>query len=193
MRSLIISALLLAAIASSDCARADAPTTTLNGKEKHVTNHAVVQNVIADKVKSFAYGDVQLRPGLFEQRFLLNRDYLLCLSNDSLLYLYRKQAGLPTPGKPYGGWCTVEGTQWPHNGEFQCDYLSALARSYVECGDERLKAQADEFVAGLAACQQPNGAIYAGAVSEDRIFYYTMDKWLKGLDAAHRCLGNQEG
>jgi uncharacterized protein len=60
------------------------------------------------------------------------------------------------------------------------------------CGDQRLKSRADEFVAGLAACQRPNGAIYAGAVSEKRIFYYVIDKWLKGLANAQRLLGNRQ-
>jgi len=162
------------------------------GREAPMAANTAVAEVVLSKVQVFDYRDVRLEPGLFQERFDLNRDYLLCLNNDSLLYMFRLKAGLPTPGVPYGGWCTVEGTQWPHNGQFQCDYLLALARSYVACGDERLKAKADAFVAGLAECQQPNGAIYAGDVSEDDIMYYTVDKWLKGLDQAHRCLGNEQ-
>lgn len=33
-----------------------------------------------------------------------NLEYLLMLDTDNLVWSFRKQAGLPTPGKPYGGW-----------------------------------------------------------------------------------------
>ena len=33
-----------------------------------------------------------------------NLEYLLMLDIDSLLWSFRKTAGLPTPGTPYGGW-----------------------------------------------------------------------------------------
>ncbi len=189
-RSVVIAvALVLLCLAS---ARGGAPlvnddTPTTNGQSTQAVPLAV-----PSEVEAFARTEVKLRPGLLAERFSLNRDYLLSLSNDSLLYIFRKKAGLPTPGRPYGGWCTVEGTQWPHNGQFQCDYLSALAISYAACGDERLKSQANEFVAGLAACQRANGAIHAGGVDEDRIFYYTVDKWLKGLADTQHLLGNRE-
>jgi uncharacterized protein len=176
-------ALPLIAVALGVCAYAMADDNAIDSASR---------KIVPDKVEPFAPGAVKCRPGLLAQRFALNRDYLLSLNNDSLLYFFRKQAGLPTPGKPYGGWCTVEGAQSPHNGEFQCDYLSALAITYAACGDQRLKSQADEFVAGLAACQKPNGAIYAGGVSEDHLFYYMIDKWLKGLANAQHLLGNQQ-
>lgn len=49
--------------------------------------------------------DVRLDPDSFHGRAQqTNLEYLLLLEADSLLWSFRKTAGLPTPGKPYGGW-----------------------------------------------------------------------------------------
>ena len=53
-------------------------------------------------LESFAYGDVSLKPGLFKERFDLNRRYLAALDNDSLLYPFRFEAVLPYPGARLG-------------------------------------------------------------------------------------------
>jgi uncharacterized protein len=181
MKTTVILSLVTAALGIGACAMADDNAVD-----------PVVRQIVPNKVEPFAPGAVKCRSGLLAERFALNRDYLLSLSNDSMLYIFRKQAGLPTPGKPYGGWCSIEGAHWSKNGEFQCDYLSALAISYAACGDKRLKSQANEFVVGLAACQQPDGAIYSGNVSEKHLFFYTIDKWLKGLANAQHLLGNRQ-
>ena len=204
MHTRAIFIMLFAAFVGPGITCADDVRLNQGAMSRHVTDPTVVPNIIRNAVQPFSYADVDLQPGLLQQRSLLNTEYLLTLSNDSLLYLFRSAAGLPTPGKPYGGWCAVpelSGTpQWPHNGHFQGYYLSALARTYAASGDIRLKVQADEFIAGLAACQKPNGTLYCGAYMKDgdptspKMGYllYDLDKWLKALDLARRCLGNDQ-
>lgn len=56
-------------------------------------------------LKEVPLEDVRLDPDSFHGRAQqTNLEYLLLLEPDSLLWSFRKTAGLPTPGKPYGGW-----------------------------------------------------------------------------------------
>lgn len=49
--------------------------------------------------------DVRLDPNsVHGQAQQTNMEYLLLLDLDSLVWSFRKQAGLETPGTPYGGW-----------------------------------------------------------------------------------------
>lgn len=59
----------------------------------------------ANFLKEVSLHDVRLDPdsihGMAQQT---NLEYLLILDVDRLVWSFRKQAGLPTPGNPYGGW-----------------------------------------------------------------------------------------
>lgn len=56
-------------------------------------------------LKEVPLEDVKLDPdSLHGKAQQTNLEYLLLLNNDNLLWSFRKTAGLPTPGKPYGGW-----------------------------------------------------------------------------------------
>ena len=73
----------------------------------------------------------------------LNNEYLLSLPVDRLLWSFRRTAGLPTPGQPYGAWESAEGGDYPDpatptrtlRGHFVGHLLSALAMGYAATGD----------------------------------------------------------
>ncbi len=106
------------------------------------------------KLEPFALSQVRLLDGPCLTAQQADMRYLLELEPDRLLYAYRQSAGLPTPGKPSGGW---EAPDFPIRGSFLGHYLSACAQMYASTGDETLKAKADALVAELARCQQAFG------------------------------------
>lgn len=56
-------------------------------------------------LKPVSLHDVRLNQGsIHAQAQRTNLEYLLMLNVDRLLWSFRKTAGLPTPGTPYGGW-----------------------------------------------------------------------------------------
>lgn len=58
-----------------------------------------------DFLKEVSLHDVKLDPSSLHWRAQqTNLEYLLMLNVDSLLWSFRKTAGLPTPGKAYEGW-----------------------------------------------------------------------------------------
>jgi len=154
-------------------------------------------------MEPFDYGEVKLKPGLFQQRFDVNRQYLYSLSNDSLLFPFRFEALLPTPGQPFGEW---EAPTRRVRGHFFGHYLSACARTYATSGDEEIKAKADHLVAELAKCQEVNGNGYAGPIPErylERVEqcgpdsyvwcpYYMIHKTLMGCYEMYKYAGNQQ-
>jgi len=101
--------------------------------------------------------NVRLLPGPFQHAMELDRAYLLSLDPDRLLYSFRLNAGLPSTAKPYGGWMTPGRTSCA---EFVGHYLSARALMYASTGDERLRQNANQVVAGFAPCQEKLGTGY---------------------------------
>ena len=74
--------------------------------------------------------------------------YLLSLEPDRLLWAFRANAGLPTPGQPYGGWedpgCEVRG-------QFLGHWLTAMSMLYRSNGEflsEESAFDARVFVSG---------------------------------------------
>ena len=56
-------------------------------------------------LKEVPLGDVRLLEGsIHAQAQKTNLEYLFMLDVDRLIWSFRKTAGLPTPGTPYGGW-----------------------------------------------------------------------------------------
>jgi len=83
-------------------------------KEEEQHNWAVMYKVMKNLgvfkppegiLKEVSLHDVTLHPDSIHARAqLTNLEYLLMLDVDRLLWSFRKTAGLPTPGTPYGGW-----------------------------------------------------------------------------------------
>ncbi len=79
--------------------------------------------------------DVELTPGSpFWKSLTLNTEYMLALDPDRLLWTFRKNAGLPTPGDPF-----VQSWEDPNcevRGQFMGHYLSACATLGRQTGTE---------------------------------------------------------
>ena len=156
---------------------------------------------IAWKVEPFPMTQVRLLDGPFRTAMDVNQRYLHSLPNDRLLYMFRKTAGLPAPGEPFGGWEEPASELRGHltGGH----YLSASALMYASTGDEDLKKKADALVAELAKCQAAMSGGYLGAYPTefyDRLRnyqkvwapFYTYHKIMAGhLDMYVHC-GNEQ-
>ncbi|MBV8631106.1 MAG: glycoside hydrolase family 127 protein [Silvibacterium sp.] len=160
-----------------------------------------VREQVAWIAEPFLLTDVRLLPGLFYDQQEINRAYLHSLDNDSLLWSFRKTAGLPTPGSYYGGW---EAPDCELRGHFNGGhYLSAVALTYAGTGDDALRDKGNALVAELAKCQAANRNGYLSAYPEDffdrlrreqQVWapFYTLHKILAGhLDMYVYC-GNQQ-
>lgn len=151
-------------------------------------------------VAAFDLHDVRLLDGPCKVAQEANRRYLHALDADRLLWNFRQNAGLPTPGQPLGGW---EKPDVEVRGHFTGHYLSACALMYASTGDEELKARGDKIVAELAKCQQALGGGYLSAFPAsfwDRLErdaapwapYYTIHKIMAGLFDMYSLCGNRQ-
>lgn len=160
-------------------------------------------------IEQFDLQDVQLLEGPFRQAMRANSAWLLSLDSDRLLSWYRKEAGLESKAKVYGGWESqgIAGHSLGH-------YLSACARMYRTTGDEEFLRRVDYIVQELAACQQAGGDGFLGAMPRGReIFaevskgdirsagfdlngswvpWYNLHKLYQGLIDAYLYCGNEE-
>ena len=108
--------------------------------------------------QSLKYDRVLLSPGMMQQRFKLNRKYMMSLSNENLLQNFYSEAGLwAPPQKPvdcHWGW---ESPTSQVRGHFLGHWLSGAAMIWAQTADAEIKAKADYIVAELARCQSENG------------------------------------
>jgi DUF1680 family protein len=126
-----------------------------------------------DRIRSraFDYAGVRLRDSRWKRQVDGAREFYLNLSDDDILYGFRKRAGLRSPGKPLGGWCredsaTVFG-QW----------LSGLARLYRATGDTAARDKAAVLMTEWAKTLPADG--------NSRMRHYTFDKLACGLLDMH--------
>ncbi|XP_009767360.1 uncharacterized protein [Nicotiana sylvestris] len=145
--------------------------------------------------------DVRLEPnsihGIAQQT---NLEYLLLLDVDSLVWSFRKTAGLDTPGQPYGGW---EGPNVELRGHFVGHYLSASAQMWASTHNDSLKQKMSAVVSALSDCQEKMGSGYLSAFPSelfDRFEaikpvwapYYTIHKILAGLLDQYMLAGSDQ-
>ncbi|MBR0400428.1 MAG: glycoside hydrolase family 127 protein [Mogibacterium sp.] len=154
---------------------------------------------------------IRLLPGTpFYDRQRDMNIFLLSQDADSMLYNFRKAAGLPTHGaKPMQGWdadeCKLKGHTTGH-------YMSGLALAYAATGDVKFKNKLDYIVAGLAECQSAFASMegikpgFLSAYSEEQFDlleqgtpypeiwapYYTLDKIMSGLLDAYDLADNKQ-
>ncbi|UCH35056.1 MAG: glycoside hydrolase family 127 protein [Armatimonadota bacterium] len=153
------------------------------------------------RLTPFSPAQVRLLDGPCKAAQEADRRYLHALDLDRLLYPFRLNAGLDTPGEPLGGW---EAPTVEVRGHFPGHYLSACARMYASTGDEELKATANAMVAELAKCQEALGGGYLSAFPAeywDRLErmdsppwapYYVIHKIMAGLFDVYALCGNQQ-
>ena len=149
------------------------------------------------------------------RRTKLNAEYLLAMDTGSLLYNYRKEAGLSTKDAvPLGGW---ENPNWHFRGHFMGHCITACARAALILKDidpeiaRRLERKAEELVDGLEECQKANDKKeahpgYLAAVESSMlddlenlhftgvftVVYYGIHKTMCGLLDAWTLLGNEK-
>ncbi|HEU5102140.1 MAG TPA: beta-L-arabinofuranosidase domain-containing protein [Roseiflexaceae bacterium] len=157
-----------------------------------------------DKLTPISPRRVRLLPSMFQERFKLNRAYVMSLQNANLLQNYYLEAALESfrqkPEDIHWGW---EAPTCQLRGHFLGHWLSGAAQIYAATGDAEAKAKADAIVAELARCQQANGGEWAGSIPEkylDRIVagqriwapHYTLHKTLMGLYDMYALAGNDQ-
>ncbi|GMN26437.1 hypothetical protein TIFTF001_001291 [Ficus carica] len=154
-----------------------------------------------DVLKEVSLHDVRLDPNSPHGRAQqTNLEYLLMLDVDNLVWSFRKTAGLPTPGKPYGGW---EAPDIELRGHFVGHYLSATAQMWASTHNDSLKEKMSAVVSYLSVCQQKMGTGYLSAFPSelfDRFEdirpvwapYYTIHKILAGLLDQYTLAGNDQ-
>src|ERR1017187_7481402 len=160
---------------------------------------------VARATEPFPLTDVRLLDGPFRDAMLRDQKYLLSLDPDRFLFNFRKNVGLESSARPYGGWdapdCEQRGTVFGH-------YLTACAQMYASTGDAEFKRRVDESVAGLAICQSNsvNAGFHAGFLSAfpesfiDRVEnrqpvwapWYALHKIMAALLAANQLCGNEQ-
>ena len=196
LRQLSVFAAVAALLIPAGAARADAP----------VLPSLIVSNKVELSAEAFDLADVQLLDSPFKTAMELNAKYLLSLSPDRFLSLFRKGAGLTPKAPNYGGW------ESPESGAGRClgHYLSALSLQYRATGDVHFKARIDYIVDELATCQDAYGNGYIGALPEERevfarlaandgralyqsrVPWYVIHKLMAGLRDAYLLEGNQK-
>ena len=161
-------------------------------------------------LKSFELEKVHLLPGLFKERELVNRNYLMDLKMQGLLQNFYLEAGIVMPGlqvmenpetaELHWGW---EAPTCQLRGHFLGHWMSAAAVLSVTENDYELKAKLDKIVDELEKCQQLNGGKWIGSIPEkffdklEREEYvwspqYVMHKTLLGLLHAYQYAGNKK-
>jgi len=151
-------------------------------------------------------GDVQLSPGLFQNRFDLNRAYVESLKSEDLLQNHYFEAGLrggcidttdPSEGVQHGGW---ETPSCQVRGHFLGHWISAAARQFQTTGNMETKARVDYVIDELEACQQRNGGGWVFSIPEKYLYWvaagfrvavphYIVHKTLMGLFDAYKYAG----
>ena len=154
--------------------------------------------------QSMTPGSIALLPSLFQDRFRINRKYMMSLENDNLLQNHYFEAGLwsvsQKPKDCHWGW---ESPTCQLRGHFLGHWLSGAARIYAWAKDEEIKAKADYIVSELARCQVENGGEWAGPIPKKyfdwiargkRVWapHYTVHKTLMGLYDMYELAGNEQ-
>ena len=84
-------------------------------------------------IQAFPLSAVRLDNGsLFARAAELNRQYIMSLNVDSMLYTFRRNAGFPTPGENFAGSWEDPGCEV--RGQFMGHYLSATATLLSQTG-----------------------------------------------------------
>lgn len=153
----------------------------------------------ADFLREVSLHDVRLDPdSIYGKAQQTNLEYLLILDVDRLVWNFRNQAGLPTPGKPYGGWESEE-----LRGHFVGHYMSASALMWASTHNSTLHDKMTSVVNALYACQKKTGTGYLSAFPSelfDRFEdikpvwapYYTIHKIMAGLLDQYSIAGNSQ-
>ncbi|KAK9123466.1 hypothetical protein Sjap_013068 [Stephania japonica] len=152
-------------------------------------------------LKEMSLHDVRLDPDTIQGRGQqTNLEYLLLLDVDSLVWSFRKTAGLKPAGNPYGGW---EKPDCELRGHFVGHYLSATAKTWASTHNQTLYEKMNAVLSVLKECQDTMGTGYLSAFPTEEFDrfeaikavwapYYTIHKILAGLLDQYSYAGNSE-
>ncbi|HEY8362192.1 MAG TPA: beta-L-arabinofuranosidase domain-containing protein [Tissierellaceae bacterium] len=118
-------------------------------------------------INSFEYRNVVLKDSHWKKQFDTTVEYYLAIPNESLLYPFRKKAGLPSPGQPLAGWY---GTVPSIFGQI----LGAFSKMYRITEDYRIKEKALYLIKEWEKCVDKEPSL----LKNDS---YVFDKLLGGL------------
>ncbi|CAM0910021.1 unnamed protein product [Alopecurus aequalis] len=163
------------------------------------------QQAASSFLEEVSLHDVRLDPGdeVYGRAQQTNLEYLLLLDVDRLVWSFRRQAGLPAPGAPYGGWEHADGEL---RGHFVGHYMSAAAKMWASTHNGTLAGKMFAVVDALQECQQAaanGGTGYLSAFPAeffDRFEaikpvwapYYTIHKIMQGLLDQYTVAGNSK-
>ncbi len=169
-----------------------------------------------DLCKASRLNSVILRPGIFKDRFDVNLEYVMSLTNDNLLQNFYLEAGIKkdfhgtfrstmhgnsgTGDDKHWGW---ESPTCELRGHFLGHWLSAAAKIYGATGNLAVKLKADQIVSELKRCQEKNGNGWLGSFPEKYLTWmaqgqstwapqYTLHKTFMGLFDMYAFAGNEE-
>jgi uncharacterized protein len=118
---------------------------------------------VAYELESFEYRGVTLLPGRFRQQVEQTRDLYFNMSNDDMLKGFRRDAGLPDPGKDMEGWakhnCSATFGQW----------ISGMARLSCATGDSEMRAKAIALTEGWEKTLGPDGNCRMGTYAWEKM------------------------
>ncbi|MFC5469099.1 beta-L-arabinofuranosidase domain-containing protein [Cohnella suwonensis] len=169
------------------------------------------------RFQEYAYGQTRLAEGPLNDRFEINKEYVMSLTNRNLLRNFYLEAGLWSysgnggttsatttskdgPEHWHWGWesptCELRGHMMGH-------WLSAAARIYSQTGDNLVKSKADDIVSELGRCQFAIGSGWLAAFPETYMHriangkwvwapHYTIHKLLMGLYEMFVLAGNEQ-
>ncbi|CAO2837943.1 unnamed protein product [Amaranthus hypochondriacus] len=152
-------------------------------------------------LREISMHNVRLNPNsLHGKAQQTNLEYLLMLDVDSLVWSFRKTAGLSTLGTPYGGW---EAPTIELRGHFVGHYLSATAQMWASTHNNSLRNKMTSLVTALMECQDQMGSGYLSAFPSeffDRFEalkpvwapYYTIHKIMAGLLEQYKLADNSQ-
>ena len=129
-------------------------------------------------LQTFDYRGVSLRPSRWQKQFLSARDFYLAVSDDDILYGFRKEAGLPSPGHELGGWCS------PTSATVFGQWLQAMARTSQANADVEMRSKAAKLVDEWGKTLGANG--------DPRMRHYPWEKLVGGLSDVHQYLGHDK-
>jgi hypothetical protein len=150
---------------------------------------------------------------LFQERYDLNRKYVMSLKNENLLQNHYIEARIwqsPFRNTHNGETSWGEDRHWGWEaptcqvrGQFLGHWLSAAAR-IAETGDDReARAKLERVIAELARCQEANGGEWAASIPESYLHWtakgrptwapqYVVHKTLMGLFDTFATMGNEQ-
>jgi DUF1680 family protein len=141
------------------------------------TNSAATGSAGRITLESFDYHGVKLGPSRWQKQYVSARDFYLNVSDNDILHGFRREAGLPAPGKPLGGWAgrnsSVVFGQW----------LQAMARTSQANDDAELREKAIHLVDEWAKT--------LGADGDARMRHYPWEKLVGGLSDMHQYAGHE--